>query len=222
MTDKPKPKRYTADQIDDELKALGELVEIPIDVYMIGGGAMSIREIKDSTKDVDLVIPDEDQYNEFVRVLKESRYEQVRDIAGPYTELDIKIFWRDDLSQFDLFQRRVCKKYLVHEYLLERAQLHAGLGRITVYLCSNEDIFMMKAATNRDSDIDDMYRLYTQGLDEGIIIGECAFQTEHAQKQDMVWETYLIFCIEKMEEKYDVSVPWKLSLLLKRRKRRAT
>lgn len=46
--------RFDRDYIEDELQRIGEYLQTPVDAYLIGGGAMSLRDLKDTTKDIDI------------------------------------------------------------------------------------------------------------------------------------------------------------------------
>ncbi len=48
---------FGREYIEDEFQRIGEGLSEPLTVYLIGGGAMSLHDLKGSTKDIDLVVP---------------------------------------------------------------------------------------------------------------------------------------------------------------------
>ncbi len=56
-------------------------------VYLIGGGAMSLRDLKGATKDIDLVVPDGDAYGQLWAVLMDLGYAEVQSLDPDYWAL---------------------------------------------------------------------------------------------------------------------------------------
>ena len=48
---------FDREYIENEFRRIGEGLSEPLTVYLIGGGAMSLRDLKGATKDIDLVVP---------------------------------------------------------------------------------------------------------------------------------------------------------------------
>ena len=44
--------RFDSEYIEGELERIGDAIETPLTVYLIGGGAMAFRDLKDTTKDI--------------------------------------------------------------------------------------------------------------------------------------------------------------------------
>lgn len=59
MTSRP---RFDAEYIRSEFERIGTRIQTDVDAYLIGGGAMSLRNLKDTTKDIDLVVANDEQY----------------------------------------------------------------------------------------------------------------------------------------------------------------
>lgn len=49
-------RRFDTANIRSELKRLGETLDAPLNAFMIGGGVMAFRDLKGTTKDIDLVV----------------------------------------------------------------------------------------------------------------------------------------------------------------------
>jgi len=106
----------------------------------------------------------------------------------------------------DIFFKRICKMFLVHKDVLERAEEYLRLEHLKVLLMSREDIFITKSVTEREGDLEDMYTLYTRGLDERSLIDEVAYQAAHSNR---IWESFLVVRMDELERKFDVTVGFK-------------
>ena len=49
-------RRFDSEYIESELRRVGRQLETELTVYLIGGGAMSFRGLKETTKDIDLTV----------------------------------------------------------------------------------------------------------------------------------------------------------------------
>lgn len=49
-------KRFDSAYIRSELERIGQQLDAPLTVFLIGGGAMAFRGLKDTTKDIDLIV----------------------------------------------------------------------------------------------------------------------------------------------------------------------
>ncbi|MCK4444206.1 MAG: hypothetical protein KAW09_06665, partial [Thermoplasmata archaeon] len=175
--------------------------------YMVGGGAMSLRGDKEATKDVDVVFSSRSEATEFISALRRCSFRRKRDLPEVYGLMDTYAVMRaEDLFWFDIFVKRVCRKFYLSEGVKERADEWGTLGKFRLYLCSREDIFLSKSITDRDSDLEDMAVLYRRMLDFDTILKECEIQTENSE---MIWHLYLAEKIDEMELAQKLIVPWK-------------
>jgi len=63
--------------IEDEIQRIGEGLSEPLTVYLISGGAMSLRDLKEATKDIDLIVANGDAYDHLWPVLMDLGYAEV-------------------------------------------------------------------------------------------------------------------------------------------------
>lgn len=68
---------FGREYIENEFQRIGDGLSEPLTVYLIGGGAMSLRDLKGATKDIDLVVPDGDAYGQLWAVLMDLGYAEV-------------------------------------------------------------------------------------------------------------------------------------------------
>jgi len=201
-------KRFEFKEVNMLFEEINEQLASHVNILLIGGGAMTLRNDKESTKDIDVVVSSDD-YKILADALVKLGFEKAGALDPTYKQLDAAVF--DDPRGFrlDIFVNRICKKFLVHDSLIERTETYIELDNLKVLMMSREDIFLSKSVTERDHDLDDMYILFTRGLNKQIIVDEASYQTEHSM---FVWEGYLVLKISELEEKYDVTIDFKSEL----------
>ena len=62
---------FGREYIENEFQRIEDGLSEPLTVYLIGGGALSLRDLKGATKDIDLVVLDGDAYGQLWAVLME-------------------------------------------------------------------------------------------------------------------------------------------------------
>jgi hypothetical protein len=193
----------------DIRRLLGEIdgfLERKVELMMIGGGAMSVRGDKASTKDIDMVFRTESQMEDFISALERGGFHEHTRPGLEYRKMSTRVFVDGRGYWLDLFCERICKAFFVHEAVWGRAEEYLELSRLRVVLMAPEDIFISKSITERDGDLDDMYTMFRNGLDEELVLKEVAFQTEQSPK---IWEAFLTVKLEELEKKFDINVPFK-------------
>lgn len=158
---------FDAKYVEKELEGVDARIMKPVDIYLIGGVAMSFRGLKETTKDIDIVFKNDEAYNIFKDALFGAQYHEQFTIRSEYENLEaMKMYENKDGFHLDLFVGHVLGKLDLSPSMVERAQLHKKYGNLTVYLISKEDIFLFKglASEGRIRDLDDMRVLYP-GLD---------------------------------------------------------
>ena len=78
---------FGREYIENEFQRIGEGLSEPLTVYLIGGGAMSLRDLKGATKDIDLVVPDGDAYGQLWALLMDLGYAEVQSLDPDYRAL---------------------------------------------------------------------------------------------------------------------------------------
>ena len=89
-----------------------------------------------------------------------------------------------------MFEKEVCGRFSLSENMMKRAEKIIELSRLTVFLCSSEDIFLFKTMTEREGDITDCMSIAaTQNPNWTVILEELQNQIKQS-KQD-VWITWI-------------------------------
>jgi hypothetical protein len=90
--------RFNRQYIEAELRTVAEQLQTDVEAYLIGGGAMSLHEpsLKDTTKDIDLVVVDKEALTRLLGVLDALGYEEVTDLGDEYDRLGARYCVRND------------------------------------------------------------------------------------------------------------------------------
>ncbi len=201
---------FAKDQLLKKIGNLGDRLPQKMRIYTIGGGAMSFRGDKESTKDVDWILERPEDLKILMATLHELGYKEVKALPEEYEKMGASAILRDEEGfQCDLFLRQVCNAMVLSEAMKERAEPFKAFGNLEVYLASREDIFLFKGITERERDLEDMLSLLRRGLDHDAIIKECVFQSVNSPR---VWESFVFLKLEELEKKFEVTIPWKRKL----------
>lgn len=173
-----------------ELDKLFEEIDNALDktahFFVIGGAMLLYHELKEATKDIDIIVDAKQEFLDVQSALKKAGFE-ARIPTFEYKNIDLnQIFMRADF-RIDLFQRTVCKGFCLSEAMKKRALKIAELKHLKVFLCSKEDVFLFKTFTEREGDIEDCLAIAQEGIDWGIILEELKNQIKTSGEH--VWIT---------------------------------
>jgi len=197
---------FGREYIEDEFQRIAEGLTDPLTVYLIGGGAMSLCDLKGATKDIDLVVPDGDAYGQLWAVLMDLGYAEVQSLDADYRALGATSCVENaDGCRLDIFNQQVANKLVLTDGMEERSEPFLDTDRLTVRLVSNEDIFLFKAIAGRDDDIEDMNMLVQAGLDYDVVEAELEAQIDRLD--DDQFATFANEALVELEERYGVTTP---------------
>jgi len=197
---------FGREYIENESQRIAEGLSEPLTVYLIGGGAMSLRDLKGATKDIDLVVADGDAYGQLWAVLMDLGYAEVQSLDAAYRALGAtSCVENEDGCRLDIFNQQVANKLVLTEEMRDRSELFLAINRLTVRLVSNEDIFLFKLIAGRDDDIEDMNMLVQAGLNYDVVRIELEAQIERLG--DDQFATFTNEALAELEEQYGVTTP---------------
>lgn len=197
---------FEREYIENEFHHIANGLSEPLTVYLIGGGAMALRDLKIATKDIDLVISDSDAYGQLWTVLMNMGYSEVQSLDPDYQELGAtSCVENDDGCRLDIFNQQVANKLVLTDEMRERTKTFLEADQLTVRLVSNEDIFLFKLIAGRDDDIEDMNVLVQSGLDYDIVEDELVLQIDRLG--DDQFATFANEALIELEERYGVTTP---------------
>jgi len=201
-------REFSLGYIESELASLDSGLAGPLDVYVAGGFVMARRGLKPGTKDIDVVLEDRPRFRNLVKLLLRHGYRElaVDVLPSAYVTLFASaILENGDGFRWDVFERVVADKLALTETMKSRATPSYKKKKLTLFLLSKEDVFLMKSVTDRDRDLEDMFLLARSGLDYDAVFEECLVQSELT---DRVWESGLYERCEELDERYGVRVPF--------------
>ncbi len=171
---------YSRHDIEKVLEEAGKHLERRVDVYLIGGCAMTFRNLKPATKDADLLLSSELDEAALFEAMRSAGLEELFP-GSKYVPLKAKdILVAKNGLQFDLFAKAVMGGLRLTKAMKERAELHKEYGRLRLFLASKEDVFLFKAITDRPfpRDYEDLLTLQQSGLDWKAVINEYKLQVK--------------------------------------------
>lgn len=172
------PQNYSAESdLTATFENLGGKLDHPATIFLLGGGAMTLRGTKPGTKDIDVMAPSEREYRRVRAALIDLGYEPKEHVAPEYASIgatSVLVFGED--KHIDLFDRQVAQKLRFTDGMESRATQIFSHGNVTVYAFSPTDIALFKAVTPRPRDLDDVRTIIAAHLgtdfDWDVLAGE--------------------------------------------------
>jgi hypothetical protein len=203
---------FDKDYLKQEFDKIDSIAKKGIVLYLIGGGAMAFYGLKVATKDIDIILKNHEDLNSLQTTLGARGYKEPNPIVitRPYNEMQTSaILENKDGFRWDLFLTKVCGKLTLSVEMRKRAtSLYQG-NKLKVLIASKEDLFLFKAITTRDADLDDTRILAQSGLSWETIAQECKNQS---QQTGVCWEDALSQNLQELKTKYGIEAPIKKAL----------
>ena len=199
-------KLYRKEDLINDLNAVGKNLPRTVSIYLIGGCAMSLKNLKEFTKDVDIIFTSMDDLNLFEKELIAIGYERTLKTQREYDQLGASSILRhQERAGFDLFHINVCNMLGLSDGMIKRSSSYDKLGNLEVFLISNEDITLFKGITERPRDMEDISLLINadkRNFNWTAIKTECRNQTEHLKIEGHLYNRLL-----ELFEKYQIRAP---------------
>lgn len=150
--------RVNKDTLFDYLSSWNDVLERKTRLVACGGTAMTLIGVKDSTKDIDLMVPDHGEYESLIRVLEKIGYRQV---TGHGWE-------KDEGLVFDLFSgNKIHTTELLHSPLDEGRNIPLReYTKISIGILNYYDLISSKLFRGNSVDYSDCMILYQAKKDE--------------------------------------------------------
>ena len=130
-------KMFNGDYIKKELHGIEKSLKTRIDIFMIGGGAMSFHGLKDATKDVDIVVRSPEEFEVLRGALEKCSYREVFVKTGGYERMGASgIFENPDGFWWDAFVNAVCGGLALSPAMMERSARFLSLEKMEVNILS--------------------------------------------------------------------------------------
>jgi len=181
-------------QQEEMLLAIGEILPRRIEIYAIGGTAMMLKSIKNSTLDVDFVFDRREDREDFMNALKKLGAKGL-DVTLVYGIKDNKPLMLElSNCRFDMFMNKIITSTF-SEGMKKRAEEIHEFGNLIIKVADPSDVLIMKSATSRQKDLDDMASLVNKSkIDWDVVVGESEEQVKLGN------ETAIMNLGEKLEK----------------------
>jgi len=188
------------------LAEIGKIIEEEINIYLIGGGNMIIQGIKDSTKDIDLIIESTEDFYALTEVLEDLGYRESSKVMGLYKNLQPStIMYKENNPRFDIFVKTVCGVIELSKSMKSNALFFKNFGKVTVHLISQEGIFIFKSITDREGDLEDVGAIAKKhSLNWKWIFEEVIIQERKSKKR---FSFAVLDTLEVLEDRYGIVSP---------------
>lgn len=196
------------DAIRAFLEELDGWLSESVDVYLLGGSAMTVRGLKDQTEDIDLALGVVSDFDHVHQSLQERGFEIAGEPTKPFEDVGKTFELRhpDRGFQIDLFERQVVGKVWLTESMRERAAEFWSGERVTASVLSDEDMFLLKAVaggdleSGRGRDVEDMRKYAQRGLEYDSILEEIEeqrpFNTGSTEARQIRDRSHPLFAVE--------------------------
>lgn len=192
-------------EIDRFVEELSGAVHEPVHLYLLGGGSMMYAGLKYFTKDIDLVVRTEHEYDICVDAMKRMGFRSIRPGAG-YSRMNLSdMLERDDGYRIDIFNDRVCGKLRLSDGMVSRSSERVRHGSVVLSSCSMEDILIFKSITEREGDLEDSKAIITGTMvDWDAFLAELEEQIETGED---VWITWIADRLWLLRKDAGLSIP---------------
>jgi len=199
-------KMFDSNYIEKELKNINRHLNKPINIYIFGGGAMSFYDLKTATKDIDVLLPSEAEASALIKALYKSGYDKIEIKDPQYLEMKTReMIENTDGFRWDIFVNKICGGLIFSEDMQKRSKPFKKFSNIKTYLISHEDIFILKSVTSIPRDREDMFTLFSHGLNIEIIKKEIQKQTK--LDENKAWLSYFFVGLDELVSEYNVIFP---------------
>lgn len=198
---------FDKDYLKQEFNKIDAVIKQPLNLFLIGGGAMAFYGLKEATKDVDIITTTKEELSNLTATLKATGYREPENaiVTRAYKKMQTNaILENQDGFRWDLFLNKVCNAVTLSPTMAQRAKpLYKGTN-LNVSIASKEDLFLFKGITEREADLEDMRTLAESGLSWETINQECKSQSEST---GVCWEDALYQNLIDLKTKYGIEAP---------------
>ena len=138
-------KEINAEELFELIESISKFIEKEIRMYALGGTALTILNIKKSTRDVDINIESNDEYQYICKIFDDLGFEKT----------GIRWISQEGLA-FDMFYGSNILGTELLSDCIDKSKLIKSFGNIKLYTLPLEDIIISKLARGDSRDFDDI------------------------------------------------------------------
>ena len=176
-----------------------------ITAYAIGGTAMMLLGLKDSTQDIDLVFTEEEDREAFKRAVNSLGYKDMNpeEVYGKGDASPEMVRLPD--SRIDLFLNEVINFTFSKNMRARAKEMHQFDKNLFLKVADVHDLIVMKCATNRLKDEEDIVTIMKNSrIDWKILVQEAKHQLSLGKEQAVL---SLGTLLERLKNKKEIDVP---------------
>lgn len=194
-----------------ELEKLNAALPNRTRIFVAGGAAMAFYGLKEATKDIDVLVEKRTELRSLVSALCALGYKHPRGSVGPtYANMRANaILENTDGFRWDIFERVIARKLSLSRGMIERSRILYDNTMLHVRSLSKEDIFLLKSATERDLDLEDMRIVAESGINWNHVQIECQAQ---GSRTGRIWENALCEKLIELRERMKIAAPIEKSI----------
>lgn len=197
---------FGQEYIEGEFRQIAKCLDRDLTVFLLGGGAMALRDLKGATKDIDLVVTDGNAYGRLWAALTDLGYAELQSLDVDYRALGASsCVENEDGCRYDIFNQQIADELRLTSGMRDRSESFLRVGELNVRLVSREDILLFKLVAGRDDDIADLNQLVQSGLDYDVVEAELRAQIDWLGDDQFV--TYANESLERLDQRYGVTTP---------------
>lgn len=184
---------------------IASIMEKKIIAYAIGGTALMLRGLKDATLDIDLVFENDKDRNVFIDAVKKLGFPEEDAFVIYRQRKDVPLVFKIKGSRIDLFLEKIITSTFSSS-MKERANHTHEFGKNFIVKAANpHDILIMKSATDREKDNQDIISIINKTkIDWDIILSESKEQVKLGNGRAIL---DLGYKLEKLKRIYNANVP---------------
>ena len=121
---------YTKEQLEKWLEEVGSYVAKPMNIYMIGGCALSFKGLKSVTKDIDIILTSQKDFDIFDTAIKKAGFTSMTERESEFYLTALSVYKKSDESRIDVFLNQVGKMLRLTENMKKRSKLYKNYYNI--------------------------------------------------------------------------------------------
>ncbi len=189
------------EKIFDLFCNLDNLLSKRMRVYLIGGGALVLKNVKTSTKDIDIILENKRDFELLKKALANLGFKKIAENV-----------FESGIYSIDAYVKRVLNGFALTKTMKKRAEVIFDGKFLKVYTLSNEDLFLLKTYSGREGDIEDCEALAKLSLNWKNVLEECLLQEKKLKK---LFSICLLDMLEELKQKGIHAPPFLLRKLTK-------
>jgi predicted transcriptional regulator len=198
--------KHPEDSLLTGVTEVGETLDERVDAYLLGGANLILRGLKDTTKDIDVVLEDRERFLTLADALQGLGYEERRDLEAVYEQLTPSVVLeKDGFPRWDVFVDVVADALHLTGGMQDRSKAERQFGNLHLHLLSLTDIFVFKAVTDREGDLEDAALIARQGaVDWQQVMDEIERQEAQA---DQYFSFAVLDTLDLLADRYGIEAP---------------